>query len=135
MTGEKVKENHMEFLRGQGFFPTLDDDGDICFPFEGRSYHLIVDEDDPEYFQLARVNIWSIDSEEERVKAEAVTLDLNGRIKCAKLYVTEDDVWVTCELFCNPIEDCQSVFRRALTVVQLGTRMFREAMRSETPVS
>jgi hypothetical protein len=135
MNGATLAEKYKDLLTKQGFLPTIDDDGDVRFPYEGKKYYLMADDEDPEFFHLARVNIWSIDSEEERAKAEAVTLELSGRIKCVKMYVTDDDVWISCEMFCSPIEHCQSILSRALSAVQLGERTFAESMRGERSAS
>jgi hypothetical protein len=129
MSDSPLVATYREILSKEGFASSVDEDGDVIFKYEGRTYTLIVDDDDPTFFLLARPNIWSIESPLERVRAEAAALGLNGQIKGVKIYVTDDDVWVNCEQFYDPVEDCKPTFLRALRGVQFGEKLFVDTMR------
>lgn len=129
MSDSPLIAKYREILAKEGFASSVDEDGDVNFKYEGRTYCLIVDDDDPTFFLLSRPNIWSIDSPLERVRAEAAALGLSGRIKGVKVYVTDDDVWVSCEQFYDPIDDCRPSFMRALRGVQFGVKLFVDTMR------
>ena len=60
---------YMEFLEDEGMAPSLDASGAVIFESRGRSYYLIVDDDDPQYFRLLYPNFWSLDGAEERQRA------------------------------------------------------------------
>jgi len=42
----------MEYLRQEGYMPSIDDDGDIIFKVAGNSYFIIIDENALQFFQI-----------------------------------------------------------------------------------
>lgn len=43
-----------EFLREEGYSPKTDDDGDILFKAEGKSYLIIFDDEDEQFFRIVQ---------------------------------------------------------------------------------
>ena len=58
-------ELYMDFLSGEGYRPTIDNDGDVVFKVEGGLYYIDVDADDAVYFRVVYPNFWSIENPDE----------------------------------------------------------------------
>ena len=84
-------------LEALSLAPRLDEDGDIVFQKENRTYVLIFDPKDPGFMLLALPNIWSIDSEEERARVREAIASVNERAKLARLLERGDKIWVIAE--------------------------------------
>lgn len=76
------------YLEQEGFRPTQESEW-LSFKAEGRSYFIVADEDDPEYFQLIFPGFWSIDSDHARARAYQAANHATAATKVAKIYVHE----------------------------------------------
>jgi len=118
-----------DYLKKEGFVPTIDQEGDIQFKVEGRIYFVVFDEDDEEFFRILFPGFWKIESEEERLRVEAAALKATIKTKVAKVYPVQDNTWASVELFCGTPEHAQDVFIRSLGALQAAVHIFAEAMR------
>lgn len=121
----------LEHIRTEGYVPTIDDDGDILFKAEGRSYFVILDENDEQFYRLAFPNFWSIDDEAERERVIHAASHATTKTKVAKIFPVKDDTWASVELFLSGPEEFNGVFARSLSALQSAVRTFREAMSTE----
>lgn len=119
----------LEFLKEEGYRPQLDEDGDVIFKHEAQTYLLFVEDGDDNYFRLVYPAFWEISSPDEEEKASLFTMEINAEMKVVKLYQLGDKVWAGVEMFCDPIENCKSVFQRCLRVLQLSSSRFSEKMK------
>jgi len=124
---------YLDFLRAEGFRPDLDEAGDVLFRCEGRSYYLMVDDDDPHYFRLLFPNFWSIDGVAERQRALLAASEVTAEIKVAKVYILGDDTQATAEMFLADPHDLRKVFDRALSALQGAVRRYCEIMQDRRP--
>jgi hypothetical protein len=120
----------MNYLKQQGYVPEVDEDGDIKFKYEGKTYYIIVDEDDPEFFQIVYPYFWEMESSAELQKAKSVISSVNRTTKVAKIYLTrdEDDASISGEVFLKKPEDFKEIFSRLLSAMNLIREEFREEM-------
>lgn len=118
-----------DFLRGEGYAPTTDSDGDIVYKCEGRVYLVILDEGDNEFFRIVYPGFWSIESPEERIRVERAALKACADTKVAKVFPIRDNTWATIEIFCANIEQAKAVFRRSMSALQTAVATFVEEMR------
>ena len=130
MNKKERAQMYMDYLHSEGFSPQLDQDQDIFFKFEGRTYLILIDERDEEFFRLVFPNFWSIDNEAERVKVEKAALQATADTKVAKVFPVKDNVWATIELFCMPPDAFKGVFKRGLSALRSAVNTFTEKMRS-----
>lgn len=47
-----LAEMYRLFLLEEGYAPSIDDDGDVRFKFEGGDYFVLIDREDEDYFRL-----------------------------------------------------------------------------------
>jgi hypothetical protein len=120
-----------EFLESEGYDSEIDDDGDVIFRQGGRTYLILIDEDDEEFFRLVFPNFWSIDSEEERERVEKAALYATAKTKVAKVFPVRNNVWATIEMFISPIEGFKPVFDRSMRALHVAVHSFAEKMREE----
>lgn len=95
----ELQRLYMGFLTEEGFKPDLDSDGDVRFKREGKTYVIIIDAKDPEFFRLVLPNIWKIESEAERTQVLIAADASNAKSKVSKVCTMADNVWVSIELF------------------------------------
>jgi hypothetical protein len=125
----ELATKYFELLCEEGFRPKYDSDGDIFFKFEGKTYYLFVEEDDPELIRIARMWFFSLDDENELNRAHRITDKVNSRFKLAKLFVVSDeDVCASVELLVESPNEARPLLDRALRAVASAIRFFVEEM-------
>lgn len=121
-------ELFMEYLSEEGFRPKLDEDGDIVFKSEGRSYVLFHPQGDEQLVRLGALWLWPVESEAERQRVLAAAADATLSIKVTKVFPVADNVWATVELLFEQPEQFRAVFLRAVSLVRAGVDHFLERM-------
>lgn len=131
-----LQQMYVDFLAGEGYRPEVDGDGDVVFKKEGRTYYIMVDDRDPEFFRLAFPAIWQIDDEEERSRVLIAAEEANRNCKVAKTYIMGGNrVWVNTELFVAQPEDFKRVFTRALSSADYGATVFWNKIKELEPAA
>ena len=128
MTKQERTEMYRAFLAEEGYAPKVDEDGDIVFKCEGKTYVILVEDKDAEFFRLAYPNFWSIDSEAERAKVAEASLHATTQTKVVKVFPIKDNTWAAIEMFCSPPEAFKPVFQRSLSALRSGVEAFRSKM-------
>ncbi len=129
MSKAELQKLYTGFLDKEGYKPEVDEDGDVRFKREGKTYFINVDVDDAICFRLVLANIWPIESEEERLQVRVAMDHCNGMAKVAKAYMVRDDVWVAIETFIAKPEDFKVIFDRSLSALDHGVGLFATRMR------
>jgi hypothetical protein len=124
----KRTEAYSDFLLEQGYRPSVDEDGDVTFKYEGGFYYLSVSEDDDLFFQLVYARFWNLEDEDERLRGINAANEINMRFKVVKVYIRNDDTSATIECFMHHPNDFQSYFERSLRALQRAVYEFRDLM-------
>jgi len=121
----------MDFLAQEGYQPSIDSEGDVKFKAEGRTYYVIVDEEDETYFRLLFPNFWDIGSTEELTRALLAANHATMRTKVAKVYVHDDgkDTSAAIEMFIDPPGDFKLTFNRSMRALMVSVNTFVEKMK------
>ena len=127
-------EHFAAAMTREGLFPEADDDGDLRVRFEGGHDVVFPDADDEPYVRILFPSFWSIDSDEERVRAFRAASVASRRCKGAKVWVREDEqnVCASMEAFLPGPEFFEYVFPRMMSALQYAARQFREEMLETT---
>lgn len=128
MTKQERAEMYRSYLVDEGYAPKIDDDGDVAFKFEGRSYYIAVSADDEHYFRLVFPAFWQVESEEERERMKTAALHATAETKVAKVFLVRDNTWASVEMFCAPPEVFKPVFQRSLRALSAAAETFRTKM-------
>lgn len=132
MTKAELAETYRGILFEEGYSPRIDDDGDVVFKFEGRTHFIIINPDDPMFFNLVLPNFWPIESGEERMRVIQAAAEATSEMKVAKVYPRKENTWAGVEMFCSPPESVQPVLRRALEALRSTVDYFVRVMEAET---
>lgn len=124
-------EMYLEHLREEGFAPRLDDDNDVVFKYEGKTFFLSCDDEDEPFFRMLLPAFWDIESEEEECRVLKAVTTVNTRMKVVKLIVMRQNVWASVELFLDPFESFKSFFVRCLDLLVSGMHEFRKVMHEQ----
>lgn len=128
-TAEDLQAMYTEHLRELGLDAALDDDGDVVFRFEGKTFMLRVDELDPWCFRVVLANIWNVESEADRQVAYRAMERTNALSKVAKAYLVEDQVWLSAESLLPTPEDHRAVLGRSMEALVQALGIFVRALR------
>lgn len=121
-------EIYLEHLRQEGFVPRLDDDNDVIFKYEGKTFLLSGDDEDKPFFRLLLPAFWEIESEEEECQVMKAMNIVNMRMKAMKLFAVDQNVWASVEMFLDPFDSFKRVLDRCLDLLVSGMHEFRKAM-------
>jgi hypothetical protein len=125
----ELQRLYMDFLTAEGYQPNVDQDGDVKFKREGKTYFIAVSEADPAFFRVVLAGIWPIESEKERAQVLVAADESNAKSKVSKVFTVKDNVWVSIELFVSRPEEFKGVFKRAMSALDNGVRNFAKKMR------
>lgn len=125
---ERLQDMYMDFLSDEGIEGWVDSDGDVQFEYEDRTYFIEVNEGDSEFFRVVLFNIWPIESNSESVEVAFACNEVNAQMKVTKAYITNDNVWIACELFVGSPEQFKPVFMRCMQVIDEGVSTFVDNM-------
>jgi hypothetical protein len=125
----ELQEMYMDYLRQEGYAPSVDSDGDVAFKSDGRTYYIIVDEGDPVYFKIMFPNFWEIESGAERTNASAVIMSVNRGVKVAKVYIGSNDyATIIADIYLDAKEDFSRHFPRMFSAIQTARQNFINGM-------
>jgi hypothetical protein len=122
---KRLGEPYMLYLSTQGYKPETDADGDIKFKKEGKTFFILIDEDDPKYFRVALPNFWDI-KEENR---PAILVSCNAasyRCKSVKVVAMDKTVWAFAEMFLSEPKSYEVIFERIIGALQYAVTKFTE---------
>jgi hypothetical protein len=125
-----LQSMYLSYLRGEGYSPRVDDEGDIAFEKNDLNFYILVDEDDLEYFNLLFPGIYSVDNQQDRQRAADAISKVNRERKVAKVYLNSEEttVSVAAEIFVRRPGDFAGTFTRMFNNVLLAAQDFLEAM-------
>jgi hypothetical protein len=135
MSRSEIMNLYLDYLRDEGYRPGLDRDGDIKFKHEGRTYLLLVDEQDTACVRLIFPNFWGLDTPDEKRKAVEAAERATAETKVSKVYLVGDNVWAAFEMLCTPPETLKAVFARAIRTLKTASSKFAEQVRKSVTVN
>ncbi|MCM1139542.1 MAG: hypothetical protein NC453_13305 [Muribaculum sp.] len=119
------RSNIQGFLREEGFAPSIDNDGSLCFKKEGTSYWIDVLGDKPFYVTFHREPIGTEDASSTNV-LKAIN-DVNTNIRAIKCCYMNDHVSLAIESYCYVAEDFKYVFYQYLGILEASNELVKEA--------
>lgn len=119
------RSNIQSFLREEGFAPSVDNDGSLCFKKEGTSYWIDVLGDKPFYVTFHREPLGT-DNAPELSVLKAIN-DVNTNIRAIKCCYMKDHVSFAIESYCYVAEDFKYVFYSYLGILEASNEIIKEA--------
>lgn len=138
--GEPIESARIVFkyLDARDYEPEYDSDGDIIFKRGGKTYLLVFDEDDDEFFRLLYVNFYSYKNESDMIRSYVVANLVNHKTKVAKLVVPKKYVEESKGIFDSPVVAIESFnddphefarsIQRSISAIQTAAKEFSKQM-------
>jgi len=122
-TKADLQSIYVEYLRGEGYLPSIDVDGDIQFKVSGDNYFIIIDENDLQFFQIYMGFSLGAITPEEALNAANYS---NRRSKVVKVALSSDGkvASITAELLLEDPRDFIPVFSRAISLMRNAENNF-----------
>jgi hypothetical protein len=127
MSAAEREKMYTEYLRAEGYRPDLEQDGSVAFKKESETYFIIVDDDAGLFF----IMLPYLSLKGDRVlaaKALKAALHATDKSKVAKVYLEDDSVFFTVQLFLDPPESFRAVIERCMTALVEAEKFYQEAM-------
>jgi hypothetical protein len=125
---EEMQKLYVDYLKGEGYSPEVNSDGNVSFKYEGMKYLILIDPKDRAFYQLALPGFWKIDGDDQRQKALAAANQAMLSTKVAKVLVFKTAVSASFELLTKDPADFSATFRRGLSSIQLAAKKFSDEM-------
>jgi hypothetical protein len=116
----KTSEMVLNYLKEQGLCPQVDDDGDIIFKYQMLTFIYFENDEDEKFFRLALPGIYDV-TEDNRISVLEAVNEVNKRLKVAKAFIPDDDVWVSAETLMDDTPELDDFVPRILNIL-LGSR-------------
>jgi len=122
-TKEDLQNTYMEYLRQEGYVPTVDADGDIQFKVAGDVYFIILNETDLQFFQI--YTGFKLDTVPEEAAINAANSS-NRNSKVVKISFSSERkvISITAELLLNDPKDFIPIFSRAISLIRNAENNF-----------
>lgn len=122
---------YFDFLQTEGYVPTVNEQNDVVFKQEGKTFVISVDEEDDQFLRIVFPNFWSLESSEEMVRALAMANAVNSRIKVGKIVVVKNQVWAVAEMFIDSSPELDEFVPRILHILRRTAEAFGTLMKAE----
>ena len=122
---KNFRSNIQSFLREEGFSPSIDKDGSLCFKKEGKEFWIDISGDKTFYITLHREPLGCKDANATYV-LKAVN-DVNTNVRAIKCCYQGDYVSLGIETYCYVAEDFKYVFYTYLNILDYGVSALEEA--------
>lgn len=119
-----LQQLYLSFLEGEGIEGWVDSDGDVQFEYNDRNYFMETNASDNEFFRVVLWDIWPIESATESIQVINALNEVNREMKVVKGYVTNDNVWIACELFVGEPSAFAPVWSRCMDSIESGLDVF-----------
>lgn len=115
MNASNLLEN---WLKEQGFRCNRDDNGNLCFRYQGTNLICSTDDEDKQYLQIVMPAIYKVDGNRTKV-LEAINTTTR-EIKALKAYLVDDLLWLDIEMFIGSASHIDDFIERCLDILIAG---------------
>lgn len=126
-----IQDRYVNFLTGKDYGPEIDEDGDIKFTYNERSYYITIDMNEKAFFRIARLANLKLDSEAEITKAKNICHEVTRDEKVAKVYWINGTVWTSSEIILSDPKEYLKVFDRVLELTERAYESFVEKWQAQ----
>lgn len=112
-----LRSNIVEFLREEGFSPSIDEDGDVAFKKEGEKHWIRIARGGPFYIEF----IWSFHNiEDADLAALMVAINkVNKETPVAKAILLNESVKLVVEAYCHDAESFRYIFYESMRQLEM----------------
>ena len=119
---------YRQYLQGEGYRPSIDEDGFLSFSVQDINFYIYINETDPSFTEIFLPNLYVIGSDSDRAKvAEAVSY-ANNVTKVGKAYINDQYVFIAVEIYLENPNDFSVLFSRILNAMIYSVQNFSSKM-------
>ena len=115
----------MDFLKAEGYVPSIDDDGDINFKKEGDLYYVLLDEKETSPFYLTFTLGRKMPEDYDMNKAKILAFEIE-EFKGIKMKLFKTGIQTRTEMFFQNINHFNDVFKRSSEIMLWAMNEFCE---------
>ena len=120
-TKSQLQTMYVEYLRSEGYNPSIDSDGDVNFTVQGIRFYIDVMENDLQSFHIVLTDRLSLGS--DRLKALEAASQETRTTRVARIYLTSsNNIAVDAYIFIVKPEDFKVVLKRMIDVILLARK-------------
>ena len=116
MNQKTIQNEIMNYLKNEGFTPSIDDDGDINFKKEGDLHYVIIDEKEENPFYLTISLTRRMEEGYDMEKAISVAFDVEG-YKGIKIKLYKTSIVAQAQMFFQHPDHFKQVFYRTTQIM------------------
>jgi len=130
MSKAQLQNMYVNYLRGEGYSPTIDSDGDVNFTAQSQRFYINVMENDLQSFQIVMTNFLDIGSASNRLRALEAASAVTRTRPVTRLYLTSSGrIAIDSFIFLARPEDFSAHLNRLVNVMVQSREEFLTAMR------
>ena len=118
-----------DYLQSEGYKPSIDEDNDVAFKYQGYNCYVTNDNDDPTFLSMYIPGVYSVDLEDvaEEYSALSVCNEYNRGKKLVKATIsTTGKVSFTAETYVGDATNMQEFIETALEFMVRGIGAWRD---------
>lgn len=113
-----IQNKYVDFLTARDYSPEVDEDGDIKFSYNDRTYYITIDMKDENFFRVARLANLKLSDESEILRAKEICHNVTQDVKVAKVYWLKGVIWTSSELLMPDKDSYEAIFDRCMTLTE-----------------
>ncbi|MCE7992238.1 MAG: hypothetical protein HEP71_09670 [Roseivirga sp.] len=113
-----IQDKYVSFLGNKGYSPEVDDDGDVKFTYNDRTYYITIDMKDENFFRIARLANLKLSNEADITKAKEICHNVTQNVKVAKVYWLKGVIWTSSELLMSDKDGYEAILDRCLRLTE-----------------
>ena len=113
---QKLQNDIQNYLREEGFAPSIDEDGDIKFKKEGISFYVIIDKGENSPFFLQLCVPYNLGANYDRQKVMRIANEVN-EYKSVKMKLYSESIMIKAEMFLQDATHFGAVFYRTMSIL------------------
>ncbi len=123
-----TQEMIFNYLKDEGFVPGYDEDRDIRFKYQMRTFIVSDYEDDKQFLQIMMPYIFDVTPENRRMTLEACN-KINAEKKIVKAAVINNSVFLTTEILLDTTPEPKDFVMRMLDMLLGAQQTFYNVLR------
>jgi hypothetical protein len=129
MSWKGLRRQYVSMLSRKGFRPEVDEDGDICFEREGRTYFITSNCDDG-YFAILYAGFWGVADGAELSKAYLAASAASRNTKACYVWIGEEagGAFAEAGFLIARAANVESFISRAISCLQTAVDTFEKKM-------
>jgi len=129
ITKSHIQDMYVTYLRSEGYYPSVDSDGDVNFTAHGHRFYIDVMENDLQSFRIVLTGFIDIGGSSKRLRAFEEASYVTRTTKAVRLFITASDrIAIDSFIFIANPEDFKIHLNRMVNIIISSRSEFLERM-------